>query len=99
MLQKVLISVMIFKIHFNCPVYLNFSVSIYFVIGGKVKKHSRNEFNFESATQKIQALSHFDQHVVTWQCSQTVIEMLNSFASGESLNMLFYLEVLLLKKF
>lgn len=48
-----------------------------------MKKHSRNEFNFESATQKMQALSHFDQHVVTWQCSATVIEMLNSFASGK----------------
>lgn len=52
--------------------------------GGKVKKHSRNEFNFEATTQKCQSLSYFDQHVVTWQCSTTVIEMLNSFASGNS---------------
>lgn len=52
--------------------------------GGKVKKHSRNEFNFEATTQKCQSLSYFDQHVVTWQCSTTVVEMLNSFASGNS---------------
>ncbi|CAH1994694.1 unnamed protein product [Acanthoscelides obtectus] len=52
--------------------------------GGKVKKHSRNEFNFEATTQKCQSLSYFDQHVVTYQCSVTVIEMLNSFATGNS---------------
>ena len=52
--------------------------------GGKVKKHSRNEFNFEATTQKFQSLSYFDQHVVTWQCSVTVIEMLNTFAIGNS---------------
>lgn len=32
----------------------------------------------------MQALSYFDQHVVTWQCTVTVVEMLNSFASGSS---------------
>lgn len=52
--------------------------------GGKVKKHSRNEFNFEATTQKCQSLSYFDQHLVTWQCSVTIIEMLNSFATGNS---------------
>ncbi|XP_015113779.1 mediator of RNA polymerase II transcription subunit 12 isoform X2 [Diachasma alloeum] len=53
--------------------------------GGKVKKHSRNEFNFEAITQKFQNLSYFDQHVVTWQCATQVIEMLNVFAlSGSS---------------
>ncbi|XP_046669089.1 mediator of RNA polymerase II transcription subunit 12 isoform X4 [Homalodisca vitripennis] len=52
--------------------------------GGKVKKHSRNEFNFESTTSRVQALSFFDQHVVTWQCSVTVLEMINTFASGNS---------------
>ncbi|XP_060517503.1 mediator of RNA polymerase II transcription subunit 12 isoform X2 [Cylas formicarius] len=52
--------------------------------GGKVKKHSRNEFNFEATTQKCQSLSYFDQHVVTWQCSVMVVEMLNSFATGNS---------------
>lgn len=49
-----------------------------------MKKHSRNEFNFEATTQKCQSLSYFDQHVVTWQCSVTVIEMLNSFATANS---------------
>lgn len=52
--------------------------------GGKVKKHSRNEFNFESTTNKCQSMSFFDQHVVTWQCTVTVQEMLNSFAMGSS---------------
>ncbi|XP_057325001.1 mediator of RNA polymerase II transcription subunit 12 [Microplitis mediator] len=53
--------------------------------GGKVKKHSRSEFNFEAVTQKFQNLSYFDQHVVTWQCATQVIEMLNGFSmSGSS---------------
>ncbi|XP_055677088.1 mediator of RNA polymerase II transcription subunit 12 isoform X2 [Lutzomyia longipalpis] len=52
--------------------------------GGKVKKHSRSEFNFESTTNKCQAMSYFDQHFVTWQCAVTVQEMLNSFALGNS---------------
>lgn len=53
--------------------------------GGKVKKHSRSEFNFEAVTMKFQNLSYFDQHVVTWQCATQVIEMLNTFAlSGSS---------------
>lgn len=52
--------------------------------GGKVKKHSRNEFNFESVTHKFQNLSYFDQHVVTWQCATQVIEMLNTFAVAGS---------------
>lgn len=50
--------------------------------GGKVKKHSRNEFNFESTTNKCQSMSYFDQHVVTWQCAVIVQDMLNSFATG-----------------
>jgi mediator of RNA polymerase II transcription subunit 12 len=52
------------------------------ISGGKVKKHSKNEFNFESTTARVQNLSYFDQHVVTWQCSMTVLEMISSFASG-----------------
>lgn len=52
--------------------------------GGKVKKHSRSEFNFESTTTKCQNMPFFDQHVVTYQCASTVLEMLNSFASGTS---------------
>lgn len=53
-----------------------------FISGGKVKKHSRNEFNFESITARVQALSYFDQHVVTSQCSVTILEMLNTFTTG-----------------
>jgi mediator of RNA polymerase II transcription subunit 12 len=53
-------------------------------LGGKVKKHSRGEFNFEATTAKMQGLSYFDQHVVTWQCAVSVIEMLSSFAIGSS---------------
>lgn len=52
--------------------------------GGKVKKHSRNEFNFEAITQKFQNLSYFDQHVVTWQCATQVVDMLNTFVTGSS---------------
>lgn len=52
--------------------------------GGKVKKHSRSEFNFESITQKFQNLCYFDQHVVTWQCATQVVDMLNTFVTGSS---------------
>lgn len=52
--------------------------------GGKVKKHSRNEFNFESTLNKCQSMCYFDQHFVTFQCAVTVQEMLNSFANGNS---------------
>lgn len=52
--------------------------------GGKVKKHSRSEFNFESTLNKCQSMCYFDQHFVTWQCAVTVQEMLNSFANGNS---------------
>lgn len=52
--------------------------------GGKVKKHSRSEFNFESTLNKCQSMCYFDQHYVTWQCAVTVQEMLNSFANGNS---------------
>lgn len=52
--------------------------------GGKVKKHSRSEFNFEATTNKCQSMSYFDQHVVTWQCAVAVQEMLNNFAQGNS---------------
>lgn len=47
-----------------------------------MKKYSRNEFNFESVTNKFQSFSFFDQHVITWQCSLIVLEMLASFAAG-----------------
>lgn len=52
--------------------------------GGKVKKHSRNEFNFVATLTKCQTMSFFDQNVVTYQCMICVQEMLNSFAMGNS---------------
>lgn len=52
--------------------------------GGKVKKHSRNEFNFEATTSKCQNMAYFDQHVVTSQCAATVLEQLNGFAVGSN---------------
>lgn len=52
--------------------------------GGKVKKHSRNEFNFEATTSKCQNMAYFDQHVVTSQCAATVLEQLNSFTLGNN---------------
>lgn len=52
--------------------------------GGKVKKHSRSEFNFEATLNKCQSMCYFDQHYVTYQCAVTVQEMLNSFANGNS---------------
>lgn len=55
-------------------------------LGGKVKKHSRNEFNFEATTARVQNLSYFDQHVVTWQCSLNVLEAINAFATGNCYN-------------
>uniref|UniRef100_A0A0A9YNL5 Mediator of RNA polymerase II transcription subunit 12 n=1 Tax=Lygus hesperus TaxID=30085 RepID=A0A0A9YNL5_LYGHE len=50
--------------------------------GGKVKKHSRSEFNFEATTARVQNLSFFDQHVVTSTCSTTVYEMISAFGAG-----------------
>ncbi|XP_054085206.1 mediator of RNA polymerase II transcription subunit 12 isoform X1 [Zeugodacus cucurbitae] len=52
--------------------------------GGKVKKHSRNEFNFESTTSKCKSMSYFEQHVVTSQCAIAVLEQLNGFATGNN---------------
>lgn len=66
-----------------CKRYLSIIIKLFCVIiGGKVKKHSRNEFNFEATTSRVQNLSYFDQHVVTWQCSLNVLEAINAFATG-----------------
>lgn len=51
---------------------------------GKVKKNSRGDYNFESTTTRFQAMTYFDQHAVTWQCSSNVLEMIRNFASGGS---------------
>lgn len=50
--------------------------------GGKVKKQSRTECNLEATMTRFQSMTYFDQHMVTWQCSATVFEMLSSFGSG-----------------
>ena len=47
--------------------------------GGKIKKHHKSEFIFSEVVQKFQELSYFDQHFVTSQCGQTVIEMVQAF--------------------
>ncbi|XP_053952876.1 mediator of RNA polymerase II transcription subunit 12 [Anastrepha ludens] len=52
--------------------------------GGKVKKHSRNEFNFEATTSKCKSMAYFEQHVVTSQCAIVVLEQLNGFAAGNN---------------
>lgn len=50
--------------------------------GGKVKKQSRSECNLEATMTRFQSMTYFDQHMVTWQCSATISEMLSSFAGG-----------------
>lgn len=52
--------------------------------GGKVKKNSRVDYNFETTTMRFQAMTYFDQHAVTWQCSSNVLEMISNFASDNS---------------
>lgn len=70
-----------YKYSVICSVIYNYYVTNN-NLGGKVKKHSRNEFNFEATTARVQNLSYFDQHVVTWQCSLNVLEAINAFATG-----------------
>lgn len=59
-----------------------FSIDV--AAAGHVKKHSRNEFNFEATTAKCQQMAYFDQHVVTAQCAANVLEQLNGFALGNN---------------
>ncbi|XP_039485003.1 mediator of RNA polymerase II transcription subunit 12 isoform X1 [Drosophila santomea] len=59
-----------------------FSIDV--AAAGHVKKHSRNEFNFEATTSKCQQMAYFDQHVVTAQCAANVLEQLNGFALGNN---------------
>ena len=48
--------------------------------GGKVKKHSKSEFNFTHILSQTKALSYHDQLSVNHICGQAVIEMLTAFA-------------------
>ena len=50
--------------------------------GGKVKKHSKSEFNFIHILSQMKALSFHDQLSVNHTCGQAVLEMLNAFAHG-----------------
>ena len=54
------------------------------MFSGKIKKEYKSTFSFESAVQKFSSLSVFDQHYLTGQCTQAVLEMLNSFSTGMS---------------
>ena len=47
--------------------------------GGKIKKHHRGDFIFSEVVGKFEELSFFDQHTVTSQCGQTVLEMVQAF--------------------
>ena len=71
-------------VNFDLNVFSRNNFSFSFILGGKVKKQSKGEFNFEAAVLKFQNLSYFDQHVVTSSCASSVIEMLSSFSSGSS---------------
>ena len=46
---------------------------------GKIKRHNKSEFIFSEVVRKFEELSYFDQHTVTSQCGQTVIEMVQAF--------------------
>lgn len=53
--------------------------------GGKVKKSAvKDGFSFESALNRFQSLSFFDQHCVTSTCASACIEMLNAVATGSA---------------
>ncbi|XP_040577805.1 mediator of RNA polymerase II transcription subunit 12-like protein isoform X2 [Lepeophtheirus salmonis] len=49
--------------------------------GGKAKKQAKSEFLFESVTQKFQSLSYYDQHSISHQCGQTIVETLSVFCN------------------
>ncbi|XP_045454352.1 mediator of RNA polymerase II transcription subunit 12-like [Melitaea cinxia] len=50
--------------------------------GGKIKKHSRSEFNFEAVTHKFQAMSMYEQGAVSWAVGGAVCEALAAYAAG-----------------
>ena len=52
--------------------------------GGKVKKHNKGDVIFEHVVQRFQNLSYYDQHCVSQQCGQTMIEMLSAFANSNA---------------
>ncbi|CAH2068907.1 unnamed protein product, partial [Iphiclides podalirius] len=50
--------------------------------GGKIKKHSRSEFNFEAVTHKFQAMSMYEQGAVSWAVGGAVCEALAAYAAA-----------------
>lgn len=53
--------------------------------GGKIKKPViKDGFSFESALNRFQGLSYFDQHVVTGACAAACMEMFTGVAAGSS---------------
>ena len=54
--------------------------------GGKVKKHSKSEFNFTHILSQMKALAYYDQLYVSHTCGQAVLEMLTAFANGVGSN-------------
>ncbi|TRY73773.1 hypothetical protein TCAL_00950 [Tigriopus californicus] len=52
--------------------------------GGKVKKHTKNESSYKDVVTSFQSLSYYDQHAVTHQCGQTVVEMIIAFAHTQA---------------
>ncbi|XP_062528646.1 mediator of RNA polymerase II transcription subunit 12 isoform X2 [Bombyx mori] len=64
-----------------CKLYSKkFSIDV--AEGGKIKKHSRSEFNFEAVTQKFQAMSMYEQGAVSWAVGGAVCEALAAYAAG-----------------
>ena len=59
--------------------YKRFSVDV--AEGGKIKKHHESELILSEVVSKFQELSYFDQHLVTSQCGQTVLEMVQNFTA------------------
>ena len=69
------------KIHKDITKLFSKKFSIDVSDGGKIKKHNKGDVIFEQVVQRFQNLSYYDQHCVSYQCGQTMIEMLSAFAN------------------
>ena len=52
--------------------------------GGRIKKHSKSDFVFESEFAKFKTLSFYDQHAITHTCGTAVVDMITAFANNNS---------------
>ena len=52
--------------------------------GGRIKKHSKSDFVFESEFAKFKTLSFYDQHAITHACGTAVVDMITAFANNNS---------------